>query len=130
MKNAKRKSSGWRPREKRGTYQERSARQVLRDAAEFREKANQAQVWKACPSARCQRAHGCMGRNPMQCFHDHQRKELEAKMARERLAEAARPPAQNGRKAAPPPLSTKEAVALIMAAAAAEPPEPLWGEDV
>jgi hypothetical protein len=131
-KNAKKKSSGWRPVQKRGHWRERSARQSLRQAAEFREKCDQADVWKACPSARCQRVHGCAGRNPLQCWQDYQLKEQKAQIERRRPAETqtAVPRATNGLNAALPPMSSKEAAALIAASIAAAPPEPLWGDDV
>jgi hypothetical protein len=135
MKNVKQKSSGWRPVKERGPWRERSARQALRQAAEFRRECDQAHLWKACPSARCQRARGCMGQNPFQCWQNHRAKEQQAQLEQRRLSEtpavAAAPRRRNGLNtsnglnAARLPLSPKEAAALIAASIAAEPPESL-----
>jgi hypothetical protein len=131
MKNTKQKSSGWQPVEKRGPWRERWDRSAHRQAAKARRDCDGAHVWKACPSARCQRMHGCAGQNPFQCLQNHRLKEQQAQLAQRQLRLAAElsqtsaPRAGNGFNTALPPMSAKEAAALIAASIAAEPPEPL-----
>jgi hypothetical protein len=121
MKHAKRKSSGWRPAEKRGPWQERQELLVRRQIVRARRDCDDARLWKACPSGHCWRARSCMGKDPRQCLMKHR----EAQLARPRSAGSSK-----GRGTQLPPMSAQEAAALIAQSIAAEPPESLLGADL
>jgi hypothetical protein len=67
MNSDKKKSSGWRPPEKRGTPQRRQARQDLADAAEARSECDRLRLWRCCPARKCWRVRGCTG-DARQCI--------------------------------------------------------------
>jgi hypothetical protein len=128
MKSPKKKSSGWRPAEKRGPWQERQELLVRRQIVNARRECDDARLWASCPSGHCWRARSCMGKDPRQCLTKHR----QAQLARPHSAERPRPTVAhgtNGLNTQLPPISAKEAAAMIVQSIAAQPPEPLLGAD-
>jgi hypothetical protein len=136
MKHAKQKSSGWRPAEKRGPWQERQELLVRRQIVSARRECDDARLWVSCPSGHCWRARSCMGKDPRQCLMKHR----QAQLARPRSAETPVPAAAGAARAANavgtrglnrplPAMSAQEAAALIAQSIAAEPPESSLGAD-
>jgi hypothetical protein len=120
MSNAKKKSSGWQPSKKRGTWQERRARQNAAHTAEVRRDCDGLGLWRSCPSRRCQRVRGCVG-DPWRCKDQRRPKSLEKSPDKRdgdsRPAAATSAAAAIG-NAAPPVMSAAEAAAAIAASIA------------
>jgi hypothetical protein len=113
-KRAKKKSSGWRPWDKRRTTDDYNAQtkaerivQAHRDCVELR-------LWRRCPARRCRRLRGCIGQ-PLECLEQRRPAANGAAQARRVAAPpaSAAPPAAAG-----PVLSAREAAAAIAASIA------------
>jgi len=61
MANAKKKSSGWRPDEKRHTPEEWQARRVAARVAELRRDCDRLALWRTCAAKLCLRFRRCTG---------------------------------------------------------------------
>ena len=61
MSTDKKKSSGWRPAEKRRSPKERKARWAAARTAEARHDCDRLRLWRTCPVRRCRRVRGCAG---------------------------------------------------------------------
>jgi hypothetical protein len=136
MKSPKQKSSGWRPAEKRGPWQERQELLVRRQIVSARRECDGLRLWASCPSGHCWRARSCMGKDPRQCLMKHRQAQSAPSRSAERpmpaAAGAARAANAVGTRGLNTPLaamSAQEAAALIAQSIAAEPPEPLLGAD-
>jgi hypothetical protein len=66
MINAKKKSSGWRPSEKRRTSNESQAQQVAARTAQARRDCDRLRLWRCCPAKLCLRLRRCTG-DPWRC---------------------------------------------------------------
>jgi hypothetical protein len=109
MTNAKKKSSGWRPGDKRRTPKQWQARQKAKRTAQARRECDLLRLWRSCPAARCRRVRGCSG-DPEKCME--QQKILVRKSQPRAAATASKPAA--------PVMSAAEAAAAIAASIAAE----------
>ena len=157
MRNTKKKSSGWRAPDERGTWQERHARRADAQVAKARRDCDELRLWRSCPARRCLRARGCTGQ-PRDCLDRHRLKQNSDAAPRPQptaraAAETAQHPASIVARQTPGPAPTaaqapkrpayivgnhlpgpvpsaSEAAAAIAASIAAMPPERLLGEEI
>jgi hypothetical protein len=127
MKHVKTKSSGWRSRDERGTWEEQRAREGAAQTAERRRDCDRLRLWRICPARRCRRARGCMG-DPRACLDQQRPKTAERRAADARAAAPNRAAAVIG-NTPPPVLSAKEAAALIAASIANGPESELLPDE-
>jgi hypothetical protein len=119
MNNAKRKSPGWRPLEKRRTWEEQKARHNASGAATARTDCNGLGRWRRCPVRRCRRAQSCTG-DPWLCREQRRPKvagkpDTNARATTEAANSAARAAGNEQPRFA---ISAKEAAAAIAASIA------------
>ena len=114
MRKTKKKSSGWRPLDKRGPYQERRARHVAAHVAKLRGDCDELKLWHSCPVRQCRRVRGCTG-EPSRCLNE--RRPAPAQETAKETAKAAKPKYIIGNQTLPP-MSSAEAAAAIAASIA------------
>jgi hypothetical protein len=73
MKNGKKKSSGWRPFDKRRTPSERKVRRNAARTAMARRDCDRLRHWRTCPVRQCRRVRGCRG-DPGPCMEQRRPK--------------------------------------------------------
>ncbi len=134
MANAKKKSSGWRPDEKRRTPQQWQGRMLTARMAELRRDGDRLALWRACPAKLCLRFRRCTG-DPGPCLEQRRPKiaaPVQVAAAELITAEAARSAvAATGNKAHRFALSASDAAAAIAASIAdVTAPELLHGEQL
>jgi hypothetical protein len=130
MGTAKKKSSGWRPADKRRTPKEWQARQVTADTAKLRRDCDRFRLWRTCPVGLCRRVHGCTG-DPLPCKEERQPNIPEKRNGDTRAEAANRAAAATGNDEPRFAQSAAEAAAAIAASIAGyEPPAPLHGEEL
>ncbi len=64
----KKKSSGWRPHEKRFEWEKWKTRHIATTEAQARARNDGLGRWRRCPVRRCRRAEACAG-DPFRCEH-------------------------------------------------------------
>ena len=130
MKNPKKKSSGWRPLEKRGTWPEKRTRLFAAQTAEQRRNADRLRLWRDCPVRRCRRVRGCAG-DPGRCLEQRQSKLPERRTADPRAGAPKSAAAATANEAPRFAMSAKEAAAAIAASIAeTAEPEPLLDDEL
>ena len=72
-KGKKKKSSGWRPLKKRGSWRERWDRNAAAQTAKARLDCDELRPWRICPVRRCRRVRGCTG-DPRSCLEERRPK--------------------------------------------------------
>jgi hypothetical protein len=128
MTNAKKKSSGWRPAEKRRTPKQWQARWDATRTAQARRDCDRLRLWRYCSVRLCQRVRSCTG-NPSSCM-EQRRPKISVERNGDARPEAARSAAAaTETEAARPVMSASEAAAAI-AASIANQPVPLLGEEL
>jgi hypothetical protein len=115
-KKNKKKSSGWRPADKRVTWDERRARHTAMRAAEARRDRERLrlEIWRSCPSRRCQRVRACIG-DPSQCLEQRPLKTSKNLNDEARTGTANRANVKSEIEAGLPAMSAAEAAAAIAA---------------
>jgi hypothetical protein len=126
MRRTRRKSSGWRPPQQRGPWQERQARLVAVRMAEARRDCDRLRLWRGCPAPRCRRVRGCAG-DPWQCMQQNSPAIAQLPNAHAHAPAQDATAAAVGQPAPHPALSPAEAAAVIAASIAELPPRA--GED-
>jgi hypothetical protein len=126
MKSGKKKSSGWRPANRRGT--EHQARRGAAQEATARRDCDRLGLWRSCPVRQCRRVARCGG-EPLQCLRRGLPVIAPHRNAGPRASNAAAEPAVR-EQAVAPVMSAAEAAAAIKASIAALPPEPFAGEEL
>jgi len=117
MTNARKKSSGWRPADKRYSPKEWHARRVAARVVEVRRDCDQLRLWRYCPARPCRRVRGCSG-DPWQCM-ERRRPQIPQMRSADARAEPAQSPATATVTTAPrSALSASEAAAAIAASIA------------
>jgi hypothetical protein len=124
MQNGKKKSSGWRPPDKRRTPAEHQARYFARQAATAQHDSDRIGRWRACPVRHCRRVGRCDSEE-LQC----QRRPRTATAHRNAAPKASNAAAAPQRPAMPV-MSAAEAAAAIKASIAAMPPDPFNRDDL
>jgi hypothetical protein len=115
LRNAKQKSSGWRPLEKRHTREEWNARRRAARIAKARRDCDRLRSWRTCPVRLCRRVRGCSGdSDPQPCMAERSPKLPETSNDDVRTAAAKS-------AAALPVMSAAEAAAAIKASIANAP---------
>jgi hypothetical protein len=112
MGNAKKKSSGWRPFDKRRPWQEWRDRQSAVQRSDARRDCDKRGLWRDCPAKRCQRVRGCAG-DPWRCIEPRRPKIPEKRNGDPRPAAAKSASAPIGNGPAPRVMSAAEAAAAI-----------------
>jgi hypothetical protein len=118
MTGRKKKSSGWRPSDKRRPWAETKARMLAAQDARFKADSDRLGLWRSCPAALCRRRRACAV-DPYRCT-----KERGKNAPANAGATAAPPPAKEANKEASKQaprfaISAKDAAALIKADVAA-----------
>jgi hypothetical protein len=113
MKRRKKKSTGWRPADKRRPWAETKERMLAEQDARFMAQSDRLGLWRSCPAALCKRKRRCAV-DPYRCTKERGDK---AKAAAKATAGAgatppAKPPTQEVPRFA---ISAKEAAAFITA---------------
>jgi hypothetical protein len=117
MSNAKKKSSGWRPLEKRGPWRERRARRMAARTEELRRDCDRLALWRYCPVRFCRRVRSCTG-DPSSCL-EQRRPKIPEKRNGDALPEVTLSPAAATATEAPRfALSASDAAAAIAASIA------------
>jgi hypothetical protein len=116
MSNPKKKSSGWRPFDKRRPWQEWRDRQIAVQRSEARRDCDKRGLWRDCPAKRCHRVRGCAA-DPWRCMDQRRLKIPEKRNGDSRPAAAKSAAAPIG-NSAPPVMSAAEAAAAIAASIA------------
>jgi hypothetical protein len=122
MTGGKKKSSGWRREDKRGTPMARHVRQLAADAAAIRGDCNRLGLWRTCPVRGCRRAARCSG-DVVRCEARGRTARAANAAAQTPAREPKRAAAASPQRAAAPVMSAAEAAAAIAASIAAMPPE-------
>jgi hypothetical protein len=127
MNSGRKKSSGWRPWDKRRTPEQFRAMSAAAAAVTARRDCDRRRLWRLCPMRQCQRVASCGG-EPLKCQARSRPAIAQNRNAAPQVANVATasPPQQ----AAAPVMSAAEAAAAIKASIAGLPPDPSAGEEL
>lgn len=104
MTRRKKKSSGWKPSDKRRVWEETKARMLAEQDARFQADSDRQGLWRSCPAALCKRKRRCAV-DPYRC----------TKERGDGAAAGAKPAKEATKKAPRFAISAKEAAAIIKA---------------
>jgi hypothetical protein len=128
MNSGRKKSSGWRPWDKRRTPAQYRAMRAAAAEVTARRDCNRLGLWHSCSRRRCRRGEYCGG-EPLECQTRSKPPTVQHRGTSPPAAGVAAETAAPVRAAAPV-MSAREAAAAIKASIAAMPPEPQAGEEL